>query len=152
MEAPLVGAAQFRAAHTTLGERILKRLRIPRRDRFRNRATVIVAIQKRESAFARTESAVQMNPSPVARSIESSRGLAAPVERRILIPRVHEREQRCRGGVHVHLDMLRTSAARAPQVGRCNRIGGKCCGCSLAGTKAGCDYRIAPCDLQRVLI
>ena len=75
MDAPLVGAAQFRAAYTALCERIFERLRIPRRDRLRNRATVIVAIQKREGAFARTESAVQMNPSPVARSIKRGRGL-----------------------------------------------------------------------------
>ncbi len=69
MDAPLVGAAQFRAAYTALGERILKRLRIPRRDGLCNRACIIVAIQKREGAFTRTESAVQMNPSVVARSI-----------------------------------------------------------------------------------
>jgi hypothetical protein len=90
MGAPLVGAAQFRAAYTALCERILKRLRIPRRDGIRNRATVIVVIQKREGAFARTESSVQMNPSPVARSIERSRGLPPPVERWILIPQVRE--------------------------------------------------------------
>src|ERR1700722_483664 len=151
MGAPLVGAAHFRAAYTAIGERIFKRLRIPRRDGLRNRATVIVAIQKREGAFARTESAVQMNPSPVARPIESSRRLPAPVERCILIPQVRERDERRRGGANVHLDILRTSAARAPQVGRCDRIGGNYCGCGLAGTKAGCDYRVASADFQRVL-
>ena len=79
MRAPLVGATQFRTAYSALGERIFKRLRIPRRDRIRDRAGVIVAFQKCEGAFARTESAVQMNPSPVARSIEGSRRLPAPV-------------------------------------------------------------------------
>ena len=65
--APLVGAAELCAADSPLGERIFKRLRIPRRYRIRDRAGVIVAFQKRERAFARTESAVQMDPSPVAR-------------------------------------------------------------------------------------
>jgi hypothetical protein len=93
-----------------------------------------------------------MNPSPVARAVKRGRGLSAPIERRILIPQVRERDERRRRGAHIHLNTLRTSAARAPQVGRCDRIGGNYCGGSLAGTKAGCDYRIASADLQRVLI
>jgi hypothetical protein len=48
--------------------------------------------------------------------------------------------------------MLRTSAAHRPQVSSRDRIGGKYCGGSLAGTKAGCDYRIASADLQLVSI
>jgi len=93
-----------------------------------------------------------MDPSPIARSIESGRCLPAPIERRIWIPQVRERDERRRGSAHIHLDMLRTSAACAPQVGRCDRIRGKYCGGSLAGTKSGCDYWIASADLQFVLI
>src|SRR5208337_3884466 len=75
MNAPLVGAAKLRSAYAALGERILERLSVPRRDGIRDRVGVIVAFQKRERAFARTESAMQMNPSPVARPIERGRGL-----------------------------------------------------------------------------
>ncbi len=76
MRAPFVGATEFRTAYSALGERIFERLRIPRRDRVRDRAGIIVAFQKCERAFARTESAVQMNPSPVARAIESGQWAA----------------------------------------------------------------------------
>ena len=152
MRAPLVGASQFRTAYSPLGERVFERLRIPRRDRIRDRAGVIVAFQKRERAFARTESAVQMNPSSVARSIECGRRLPAPIKRRALISQVGERHERCGCGAHIHLDTLRTSAARAPKVGRRGRIRGEDSGGSLAGAKTGCDNRIVSDNLQRVLI
>lgn len=52
MRAPFVGAAELCAAYAAPGELIFKRLRIPRRDRIRDRAGVIVAFQKCERAFA----------------------------------------------------------------------------------------------------
>ena len=52
MRAPFVGATQFCTAYAAVGERIFERLRIPRRDRIRDRAGVVVAFQKRERAFA----------------------------------------------------------------------------------------------------
>src|SRR5277367_1339889 len=110
MRAPLVGAAQLRAAYAALRERILERLRIPRRDRVRNRSGIIVAFQKRQGAFPRAEPAVQMDPSIVARSVERGRGLAASIERRALIAQVCERHERRRGGAYVHFDTLRTPA------------------------------------------
>ena len=152
MRAPFVAAAQLRTAYAALGERIFQRWRIPRRDGVRDRAGVIVAFQKRERPFARTESSVQMDPSSVTRSIESGRGLGAAVERRALTSLVKERHERCGSGAHVHLDTLRTAAARAPQVGGRGRICGEDSGGSLAGAKAGCDNRIVSDDLERVLI
>ena len=142
MRAPLVGAAELRTAYAAVGERIFECLRIPRRDRIRDRAGVIVAFQKRERAFARTESAVQMNPSSVARPIERGRGLSAPIKRRALISQVCKRHERRGCGAHVHLDTLRTAAARAPQVGGRGRIRGEHRSGSLAGAKTGCDNRI----------
>jgi hypothetical protein len=122
--APFVGAAEFRAAYAPLGQRVFERLRVPRRHRLRDRFGVVIAIQKGERAFARTESAVQMDPSPIARSIESGRGQAAPIDRRALIAKVQKRHERGGRRAHVHFDMLRTPASRAPQVGGSGRIRG----------------------------
>jgi len=152
MRAPLVAASQLRTAYSPLGERIFKRLRIPRRDGIRDRAGVIVALQKRERPFARTEPSVQMNPSSVTSSIESGRGLRAAVERSALTSLIEERHERCGCGAHVHLDTLRTPAARAPKVGRRGRIRGEDSSGSLAGAKTGCDNGIVSDYLERVLI
>ena len=152
MHAPLVGAAQLRAAYSARGERVFERLRVPRRHRLRDRAGVVVALQKRQRAVARTESAVQMDPSPVARSIESRGEHATTIKRRALIAQVQERHERgCRGAL-VHFDALRTAAARAPQVGGGGGIRGEDCGSSFAGAKGSCDDRVVSDDLQRVLV
>ncbi len=143
MRAPFVGTAQLRAAYAALRERIFKRLRIPQCDRLRDRHRVIVALQKREGAFARTESAVQMNPSPVARSIKRGRRLRAPVERGARRSLVEERHERRRRRAHIHLDTLRPPAPRAPQIGRRDRIRSEHTGRRLARPKPSRDYRIA---------
>jgi hypothetical protein len=54
--------------------------------------------------------------------------------------------------VHVDLDTLRTTAARAPQVGGRGSIRREDSGSSLTGAKAGCDNRIVSDYLERVLI
>ena len=93
-----------------------------------------------------------MNPSPVARPIESGRRIPAKIERRALISQVCKRHERRCGGAHVNLDTLRTAAARAPQVGGGGRIRGENGGSRLSGAKASRDYRIASLDVKRVLI
>jgi len=152
MSAPLVGASELSTAYAALGERIFKRLGIPGCDGIRDRDGVIIASQKRKRAFARTESAVQMNPSPVARSIERGRRLPAPLKRRDLIPQECERHERRGRGAHVHVDALRAAAACAPQIGGSGRIRGENRGCCLTGAKWSCDYRIASGDVKLVLI
>ena len=121
-------------------------------DGLRDRAGVVIAIQKCERAFARTESAMQMDPSPVACSIESGRCQAGAIERRALIAQVQERDERRGRSAHVHFDTLRTAAARAPQVGGCGCIRREHCGGSFAGAKGSCDDGVVSDDLERVLI
>jgi hypothetical protein len=152
MNAPFVGAAKLRTAYPACGERIFKCLCVPPCHGIRDRAGVVIAVQKREGAVARTESAVQMNPSAVARSIERGRSQPAPIQRSALISQVCERYERRCCGADVHLDPLRTAAARAPQVRGRSRIRAEHGGGSLACAKSSCDYGIASCDLQRVLM
>jgi hypothetical protein len=147
MNAPLVGTAQPCSAYAAFGESIFKGLSIPGCDCLRDRGGVIAAFQKRKRAFARTESPVQMNPSPIAGSIERGRGLRASLKRAALISQVRKRHERCGRGAHVHLDALRTAAARAPQVGGGCRIGGEHGGSRLTGTKSSCDDWIMSGDV-----
>src|SRR5271168_375409 len=152
MNAPLVGTAQPCSAYAAFGECIFKGLSIPGCDCLRDGDGVIAAFQKRKRAFARTESAVQMNPTPIARSIERCRGLRASLKRAALISQVRKRDERCGRGAHVHLDALRTAAVRAPQVSGGHRIGGEDSRCCFTGTKSSRDDRITSGDLSRVSI